>query len=86
MIDIQPHLDKLELLREYMDLFIDDKVRKAITPPKTTITMFGETGMLMMPNHFVLPSFESWIQLNNGNRQEWVKTSENGNTSTWEWK
>jgi hypothetical protein len=71
MIDIQPHLDKLELLREYMGLFIDDKVRKAITPPKTTMQLFEETGMLMMPNYSILPSFEVWLQIKSIKTTNW---------------
>ncbi len=80
MIDVTVHLEKLELLKEYMGLWIDDRVYYEINP-KTITFEGGATFMIMMPNYFELPAFDNWVYMK-FNKSIAVKTSPN----TFEWK
>lgn len=63
MIYIQNTIDKLEAYKEYLNLWLDDYADKLSGRRKNTITMFKETGILLMPNYLELPPFEIWYKI-----------------------
>ena len=63
MTTIQSSIDKLEALKEYIDYFVEDKIKDALKTKLNTFTFFEQTGCLMMPNYCWLPDFEIWYAL-----------------------
>jgi hypothetical protein len=64
MIDIQPHIDKLKVLGEYMDYFIQCKVYKEeYENPKNIFRIFEETGYIISTSAKLrIKTFEQFYQ------------------------
>jgi len=60
LIDIQPYIDKLDKLREYMDYYMDIYCNAL-----DVFTIYKATGMILYRGGQVCPlSFEQWLKLN----------------------
>ena len=76
MIDIQPYIDKLERLREYMFLCIDGKIPGIIwfnalalphLPFEKVMEIYNQTGIMFIGNEeeptlFTKLSFGEWLE------------------------
>lgn len=65
MIDVQPYLDKLDRLKEYMDAYVNYKANE-IGKTNRVLNLYFTTGMLISySGTHNKPDFEEYLQLNN---------------------
>lgn len=80
MIEVQPFIDKLDKLREYMGLLIDSRITGRIwfnanalpnLPFEKLMEIYNQTGIMFYnseePTKFEQFTFEEWLKLNTNN-------------------